>query len=132
VEGKREPIFSPPDDAIGPQEPSRKVIDNAIAILEQFVVLVSKDVLRTCFINLNSSNPKMNDTIFTPQHKVFIGMHFITFAVRTLHLTLMFLERQDRLETTPEFCGLNWGEFVFQEANQLICSKNVPKNSVIL
>jgi hypothetical protein len=59
-------------------------------------------------------------------------MHFITFAVKTLCLTLMFLERQDRLEITPEFCGPNWGEFILQEANQLICSKNVLKNSAIL
>jgi hypothetical protein len=34
-------------------------------------------------------------------------MHFITFAVKTLLLTLMFLERQDRLETSSKFCGLN-------------------------
>jgi hypothetical protein len=59
-------------------------------------------------------------------------MHFITFAVKTLHLTLMFLERQDRLETTPEFCELNRAESVLQEENQLICAKNVQKNSAIL
>jgi hypothetical protein len=59
-------------------------------------------------------------------------MHFITFAVRTLHLTLMFLERQERLGTASEFCELNRAESVLQEENQLVCAKNVQKNSAIL
>jgi hypothetical protein len=52
---------------MGPQEPNKTVIDNEIAMRERFAALVSKDVLRTCFMNLNSSNPKMNLTTFTPQ-----------------------------------------------------------------
>jgi hypothetical protein len=59
-------------------------------------------------------------------------MHFITFAVRTLHLTLMFPKCQDRVETIKEFCSLNRAESVLQEENQLICAKNVQKNSAIL